>query len=321
MISICVPVYNAEKYIRRCALSLFNQTYNRIEYVFVDDKSTDNSVEVLNKLLNEYPNRKEYTKIISHDENKGVAATRNTAISNASGDYVMWVDADDYIEENAVELLVERQKLSNADFITFDSLYVYNNKVVPFINSEFTSNVDFINKVFTRKTNFAIWGRLIDRKLFVENDLRFNEGCNAGEDFLMVVKLGSFAKKLDTLSQCLYHYDCSINTSLTKAFSTNKMTQLLSNLDECKAFLMETENWYLVSSTFYYRYLSFIARMMHRCASHDNQEEYYEMLYDKAHKNDCGIYIKEIPLKLRIQLAIKNYNISKFIARLYESII
>ena len=81
-VSILVPVYNVEKYISKCAISLFEQTYSNIEYVFVNDCTKDRSIDVINNILLNYPARQGQVKIIEHEKNKGVAAARNTAVNN-----------------------------------------------------------------------------------------------------------------------------------------------------------------------------------------------------------------------------------------------
>lgn len=95
-ISLLIPVYGVEKYIERCARSLFGQTYQNIEYIFVDDCTKDSSIAVLKKVLDDYPFRKEQVTIIHHNFNKGLSAARNTAFNHATGDYIIHVDSDDY---------------------------------------------------------------------------------------------------------------------------------------------------------------------------------------------------------------------------------
>ena len=104
-ISICVPIYGVEKYIRRCAISLFEQTYDNIEYVFVNDCSPDNSIYVLTETLKNYPYRQEQVKIVEQQKNRGLACARNKALESSTGDFVLHVDSDDYLEKNTVEVL------------------------------------------------------------------------------------------------------------------------------------------------------------------------------------------------------------------------
>jgi glycosyltransferase involved in cell wall biosynthesis len=121
-VSILVPVYGVEKYIERCARSLFGQTYEDLEFVFVDDCSPDRSIAILRQVMERYPKRRSQIKIIHHQVNEGVAAARKTAITHASGDFLMFVDADDYISLEATSLLVNIQKTSAADIVSGDVL-------------------------------------------------------------------------------------------------------------------------------------------------------------------------------------------------------
>ena len=95
-VSICVPVYGVEKYIERCAISIFEQTYTNLECIFVNDCTKDNSIKILYNVIERYPQRREKIRIIQHDCNRGLAAARNTALEAASGDYILHVDSDNY---------------------------------------------------------------------------------------------------------------------------------------------------------------------------------------------------------------------------------
>ena len=102
-VSVVIPVYNVEKYIERCARSLFEQTLDSIEYIFVDDCSPDNSIAVMENVLAEYPHRKEQIKIIRHEVNQGPYAARRHALQAATGDYVISCDADDWVDYDLYE--------------------------------------------------------------------------------------------------------------------------------------------------------------------------------------------------------------------------
>ena len=111
-VSVLVPYYKASDFIARCARAIFEQTYQNIEYVFVDDCSPDNSIGILENVLLEYPQRKEQVIIIKHERNKGVSAARNTALRNSSGEFAIFVDSDDDMPRDAVEKLVKKHGLS-----------------------------------------------------------------------------------------------------------------------------------------------------------------------------------------------------------------
>ena len=108
-VSICVPVYGVEKYIERCARSLFEQTYEDVEYVFVDDCTQDRSVELLQNVIENYPSRKDKVRIIHHKSNIGLGEARNTAVAASTGEFIMHVDSDDYIDKDCVRCCVVQQ--------------------------------------------------------------------------------------------------------------------------------------------------------------------------------------------------------------------
>lgn len=124
-----VPVYRVEKYIERCARSLFEQTYSNLEFVFVDDCSFDQSIDILQRVIEDYPDRGGSVIIINHDNNRGLSAARNTLLDNATGDFISWVDADDWLESNAIELLVQKQQQTNSDIVSGDIRVYYDNDV------------------------------------------------------------------------------------------------------------------------------------------------------------------------------------------------
>ena len=122
-ISLLIPIYGVENYIEQCARSLFSQSYTSIEYIFVDDCTKDRSIEILQSVMEDYPDRKEDILLIRHEHNKGLGAARRTAFEAATGEYIMHVDSDDMLPSNAVELLTIKAEESHADII--DGGYAY----------------------------------------------------------------------------------------------------------------------------------------------------------------------------------------------------
>lgn len=117
-VSILIPVYGVEKYIERCARSIFDQTYQNLDIVFVDDCTPDKRIEILRRVLDDYPERKAQTRIIRHEHNRGLAAARNTAVAAATGTFLTHVDSDDWLELDAVEELVKKQVETGAEIVT-----------------------------------------------------------------------------------------------------------------------------------------------------------------------------------------------------------
>lgn len=192
-VSILVPIYGVEKYIRRCAISLMEQTYDNIEYVFVNDCTKDKSVAILKEVISEYPEREDNVKIINLPQNLGLANARNVAVENSNGDFVIIVDSDDWVELDMVESLVKEQRKENADIVSSNT-YNHNNKVT--IGDTYQSlQPDPLINIIEKKASFNIWGRLIKKNLYTDNNIRCKIGVNQGEDLQTFPKLAYFAKK------------------------------------------------------------------------------------------------------------------------------
>lgn len=206
-ISILVPVYGVEKYIEQCAESLFCQTYDDLEYVFVDDCSLDNSMEKLQSVLNRYAHRQAQVRIVRHEYNHGLGTARRTALAAATGDFVLHVDSDDYLLPNAVEMLVTEQTRTNADIVS--GAY---NTLSPDGTLQ-TRSIDVLDKSLMLKLllvqhtiPYNIWARLIRRSLYTNNGIDAIEGVNMAEDYAVIPRLVCAAASLAYVTQPVYVY-------------------------------------------------------------------------------------------------------------------
>lgn len=119
-ISVIIPIFRVEAYIERCARSLMEQTLEEVEFIFVDDCSPDGSVDVLQRVIADYPEREGQVRIIRHERNRGLPAARNTGLTEATGEYIFHCDSDDFIERDAVEKMYEIAKKEDADIVYTD---------------------------------------------------------------------------------------------------------------------------------------------------------------------------------------------------------
>lgn len=206
-VSICIAVYGVEQYIERCARSVFEQTYSEIEFIFVNDCTKDKSIEVLEKVVDEYPGRKEHVRIICHEHNKGLAGARNTAVENATGDFIFWLDSDDYLDVTAIDKVVKKQMHTNADIIITDFLKLCNgyNEYVAQKNTE--NPQEFVHKILRDECEHWLCGKLIRLSLYKKYGIKALEGANMGEDFQVCPQLMSYANKLAYVAEPLYIYD------------------------------------------------------------------------------------------------------------------
>lgn len=216
LISILVPIYYVEKYIERCARSLFEQTYPNLEFIFVDDGSPDKSIEILQQVIKDYPKWDGHISIIRHDKNCGIAATRNSLVNNSKGEFLYHVDSDDWIEPNTIELLVKKQNETDADIITGSYMAHISNE-----ESEKTRDwiVPDINRLQTLKdmlrvgSYVATWNRLIRSSLYRDNNIRCVEGIDGGEDKIITPRLIYCSRKVATCDSITYHYNCNNTNS------------------------------------------------------------------------------------------------------------
>lgn len=231
-ISVIIPVYNASRFIENCCKSLFSQTLDDIEFIFVNDGSTDNSISLIKEALSLFPHRKQNVKIIDRGENMGVAFTRKQGFDLASGEYVIHCDADDWPEKNMYELLYQAGKKENADLVCCSY----------FVDTESASNIVILSNDYHFKFNIgpiygALWNKAIKRSFLKYNSISFSEGINWGEDFLVSAKSQILANKVSIISEPLYHY-CQHNQSITHNISLEKCMELLQLGNEMESFLI-----------------------------------------------------------------------------------
>lgn len=208
-VSVLVPVYGVERFIERCARSLFEQTYDSIEFIFVDDCTKDRSIEILQKVVEAYPSRKEDVRIIRHSRNRGVAAARNTALEHARGGYIMHVDSDDTLEPGAVLSLIETALSEDADLVVgrINLVSEGGGKWLldrPVVNSK----DDYLQRLLDwGSVELSVVARLFRRTLFEQSDIRFIEDIDFGDDFSVMPRLVYHARHVAFLDEAVYNYD------------------------------------------------------------------------------------------------------------------
>lgn len=242
LVSILIPVYNVESYIARCAVSLFSQTYDDIEYIFVDDCSPDKSISVLQEVLNDYPHRKQQVQIIHHEVNKGLSAARNTAMDAATGDYIMHVDSDDYLDADAVKLSVEKAIESQADMTVFDMNLIYTDRTIHASARVPSSRMQYLHDIIRRDCSVCVCGVLYKRSLYTANHIRAIEGLNYGEDYVTKPKLVYYAEKIVALPLPLYNYVKYNDSSYTQLVTRKSIQNILSSVDILLTFFKEKSN-------------------------------------------------------------------------------
>lgn len=226
LVSILVPIYNVERYIERCARSVFDQTYKNMEFIFVDDCSPDDSVKILERVAEDYPQWKGRIKILHHDHNRGIAAARNTLVDNCKGEFITHVDSDDWVEPNMVELLMKRQQETDADIVT--AMYSKHDVKNEVLQKEDQSQAELTKwgreemlfAVLEHRLSVSLWRRLIRYSLYRDYGIRNVEGVNQAEDFSVLPKLIYYANNVAWVDQVVYHYTINNPSSYCNNFHT-----------------------------------------------------------------------------------------------------
>ncbi|MFD2554225.1 glycosyltransferase family 2 protein [Sphingobacterium tabacisoli] len=245
MVSILVPIYGVEKFIERCAISLFEQTFEDIEFVFVNDCTKDFSVEILKSVLEKYPKRQSQVRIINHDINKGLAAARNTAVSNATGDYILHVDSDDYLELNAVELLYEKAIKENADIVVCDFHLIWEKTSQPLLINIGENKIDLIRSILSAEIMMGIVNKLVRKTMYLDNNIEAEEGVDLGEDYMVIPKLFYYANNIAKVNSPLYYYSqTNPNSYTTKKISMKSINSIVFALNDLTTFFEGKEDFH-----------------------------------------------------------------------------
>lgn len=211
-VSVIIPVYGVESYIERCARSLFEQTLDDIEYLFIDDCTPDKSVDILNKVLQEYPNRKNQVTIHRMDCNSGQALVRKWGMLNATGDYVIHCDSDDWVDIDMYRVLYEKAIEHNADVAICDFARTDGNKCNVECGCHSEVPAVFIENCLFQKDKWSLCNKLFKKDCF--QNIAFPRGA-LGEDMMMCLQMLYNVKRIGYVKKTLYYYYYNPN-SLTK---------------------------------------------------------------------------------------------------------
>jgi len=242
-VSILVPIYNVSNFIERCAHSLFRQTFENIEYVFVNDCTQDDSIEKLQKVIEQYPHRKEWVKIIHHEKNRGLAAARNTAIDNSTGKYIQHIDSDDWIEPDMIEQMYNKAETEQADIVVCDFIIEKKNTKEYCRDFVPSKQEDYFFTAISCKGYGYLWNKFVSRRLYEIPECRSVEGLNVLEDRQVSTRLYFHAQKIVVINTCFYHYDKSNNNAITASKTKMHYENIILFHKLLEDFLIEKGLW------------------------------------------------------------------------------
>ncbi len=236
--SIIVPIYNVENYLINCLDSILNQTYDNFEAILVCDKSTDKS----NKIADKYISKdKRFVKV--YDENTGLAKAKNIGVSKSTGDYLIFLDGDDYLDVNLLQTLVN-ENVEKYDILRYQAREVLDDgKLVNYNETPFNdlNGVDSFNKILKYHFIENSWLYAYNSKFYKENNFRFVEGCIA-EDYGLTPLIIASAKKVKSISFIGYNYVQRQNSLMNNNDYQKKIKKMDDMLKQATYLKLELNN-------------------------------------------------------------------------------
>ncbi|SDL39929.1 glycosyltransferase family 2 protein [Pedobacter antarcticus] len=229
VVSIVVPIYRVEPFIEKCVHSLLNQTYQNIEFIFVNDDSPDNSMMLLRQIIEKYPQRQDQVRIFEHKMNKGLPAARNTGLSAAQGDYIFHCDSDDWVNSNMIEDMISIAIKENSDIVYSDWFLTFEEKERYMTQPSFSSADICIRGILEGSMKYNVWNKLIRKRIYHDNEISFPEGNGMGED-MTIIKLFCHADRVSYISKAYYHYMQTNPNAFTKGFSEQHLKEVRFNM-------------------------------------------------------------------------------------------
>lgn len=306
IVSIIIPIYNSEKNIKKCLESIINQTYTNLEIILIDDGSTDNSIEI----CQEY---KDDRIKIYKEKNSGPSTARNLGLKQCNGKYIVFVDSDDYIEKNMIEIMLQKIKSDDYD-ICICGYYLVSNSLKKKINITINNKKNFKEIVFDYKNNVYgyLWNKMF-KKSSIEK--KFREDISICEDELFLLDNSNYIKSFTFVKEPLYNYISNESSLINSCvLSDKKISELDALIYIVNANVNRTTN-NIKKCMFIHKYIYFLG--IANKVQKRNIINKYKKTYLKYYKE---ILKSEMPLKTKITAIIRRrffymYKLYKFLKR------
>lgn len=254
LISIIVPVYKAEAYLRRCVASIIAQTFSNWELILVDDGSPDDSGRLCDAIKDDNPNKD--IKVI-HKSNGGVASARETGMSNATGIFSIHVDPDDWIEPDTLEVLYEKAIEENADVVVYDFLLDYGPKHQETSSQSIDGPEPFLKRLLTQDRHGSLCNKLIRTELYRCHDIHFPKEMICWEDLFVCCNIFLHQCRISYVGKAMYHYDLHSNSGSMTRMATGKTLEGMKIFcayfsralpEKCRSWLLPTKAMILLTA-------------------------------------------------------------------------
>lgn len=307
MISIIIPVFNSEKYLEECLNSIYIQTYKDIEIILINDGSTDKSIDIINKYKNKFEKF-----IYLEQENKGASEARNLGVKYSSGEYLLFIDADDYIEKKSLEMIYQKANSTDSDIIIIGHKKFYNeldlmksdNYIYNVDEDKVYTNIEVIDMILNFEVKGYICDKVFKRSKWLDLNIKF-ERRRYVEDWFPITKYIGESDKISFINKPIYYYrqheESSIHNKNIKViedynYAVKNIVDYIESTINYNKNSMDKFKLLTFNETIHELYDVYI----------DNKSKIYKEFYNYKF-NDFGISNKRI-------LSIKNINLKNKIS-------
>ncbi len=261
-VSIVMPVYNSEKFLRQALDSIKVQTLRNFELIIINDASTDGSAKIVEQCKYEM----DYIKDINLEKNMGVAYVRNLGVSLARGEYVCFIDSDDVIERNFIELMYKTALKYNSDIVCCNYYYIdEKNRKTKNVFSRRQGNYSAKKLIHSllkdTSMHFFLWNKMFRRRMVEDNRVLFTNRCF--EDILFTMKMFYFSDKIYIINIPLYNYR-KHSSSITHFMSLSQLKEYILVLKSVKNFLLEKNIYNIYKFNYMYLVFRFLISCFYR---------------------------------------------------------
>lgn len=269
-VSIIIPVYNVEKYLDRCLKSILSNTYKNIEIILVNDGSKDNSQNIINEYVKKYSD----FIIAKEQENKGPAEARNLGLQIATGEYIMFIDSDDFVENDYIEKYLE--PLSSDDYDLVIGGYYKSN------DDKILYTVPLQDEPWSRYMVMGPYARLYKKSFLEENDINFIK-VNIGEDIYFNLQVNAMAKKVKVLEYVGYHWYLntnSISNTIHKDIKNVEIDKMLNtSYDKLKEKNAITDENYELLELYFFNFIIWVLQWTTKRTKFKEMSKEYDKLF------------------------------------------
>ena len=217
-----VPIYNVSAYIEKSVRSLLEQSYSNIEYIFINDCSSDDSEIKLRRIIEGFPERRNKIKVITNEQNLGAATTRNIGLDMARGEYVMFADSDDWISLDYVESMVHKIESGGDDIVYCDYFESYNNHDNRISQAYGQDNIECIRAMLGRGMHGSTCNKIYRRSFLLASKQRFVDGADLFEDVSWNIRLFACTIKISYIPKAFYHSVQYNSNSIIKSMASSE---------------------------------------------------------------------------------------------------